>query len=109
VSWHIGSTPVVVRRLGVVEDVAQLLEVSGAQIVGDVVHRLGGEAADRLGLDLEERALGCLERGDTVGGDEPVLGVVGAQREQLGVLERGDLSHAPSLRPPTRPYEAPFS
>ena len=58
VSWHIGSTPpaamlgvlqqverdeaVVGRRLGVVEDGAELREVTGPQEVGDVAHRLAG-------------------------------------------------------------------
>ena len=38
-----GDEAVVVGRLRVVEDAAQLLEVAGAQEVGDVVHRLGGQ------------------------------------------------------------------
>ena len=56
VSWHVGQhaaggdarvlqqlerdEPVVGRRLGVVEDRAQLREVAGPQQVGDVAHRL---------------------------------------------------------------------
>ncbi len=40
--------PVVGRRLRVVDDPAQLGEVRRAQVVGDVVHRLGGQPLDRL-------------------------------------------------------------
>ena len=47
---------VVARRLRVVDDPPQLGEVRGPQVVGDVVHRLGGQQPDRLGLDLEEGA-----------------------------------------------------
>ena len=46
--------PVVARGLRVVDDPPQLGQVRGPQVVGDVVHRLGGQPPDRLGLDLEE-------------------------------------------------------
>ena len=65
-----------------------------------------GERRERLGLDLEERAPRRLEGGHALGGEEPVGRVVGAEREQLGVLERGDLSHAvePTTgHPPRKP------
>ncbi len=58
---------VVPRRLGVVDDLAQLGQVGRAQVVGDVVHRLGGQPLDRLGRDLEEGAAVRLERRDPLG------------------------------------------
>ena len=91
--------PVVVGGFGVVEDVAQLLEMARAQEVRDVVHCLGGEAADRFGLDFQKGAVRCVEGRHSLCADEPVVGVVGAQREQLGVGERGNLGHTPRLRP----------
>jgi hypothetical protein len=42
---------VVVAGLGVVEHVAQLLQVAGAQEVGDVAHRLLGDERECLGFD----------------------------------------------------------
>jgi hypothetical protein len=74
VSWHIGRTPPaamlaflsrssatnlsLLRRLGVVEDLAQLLR--GAPGAGSgrcrAWRRLGEQGRQRLGLDLEERA-----------------------------------------------------
>ena len=53
---------VVRRRLGVVEDRAQLGEVAGPQQVGDVEHRLLREQRQRFGLDLEEPPAPGLER-----------------------------------------------
>ena len=63
---------VVAGRLGVVDDLAQLGEVAGPQVVADVVHRLLGEPPDRLGLDLEEGAPLDLDGGHALGGDQPV-------------------------------------
>ena len=69
VSWHDGRTmpaddvgvlqhvegdeAVVRRRLGVVEDRAQLREVAGAEEVRDVAHGLGGEPRQAGGVDRE--------------------------------------------------------
>ena len=53
---------VVRRRLGIVEDRAELGEVPGPQEVRDVVHRLAGEQRQRFGVDLEEAAAAGLER-----------------------------------------------
>ena len=58
---------VVVRGLGVVEDVAQLLQVPGPQQVGDVDHRLPGQQRQRRRLDLQRRPPRHLERGHPVG------------------------------------------
>ena len=118
VSWHIGSTPPAATaaflsrsvatkrsfgaRLGVVEDVAELLEVGRAEEVGDVAHRLGGQLPDRLRLDLQERPLGCVEGRDALGRDQPVRGVVVAQRQQLGEGEIVvNISHGSTLRATT--------
>jgi len=45
-----GDKPVVVARLRVVEDVAQLLQVSRTQLVGDIAHRRFGDQRQRLRL-----------------------------------------------------------
>ncbi len=113
VSWHIGSTPpaetqalrsrsvrdeaVVRRRLGVVDDRAQLGEVRRAQQVGDVADGGAHQRGQRRGRDLEELAA---ERGDVdqVAYREvetAVLGGVGAQGQHVGVVELG---HAVTIR-----------
>jgi hypothetical protein len=43
-----GHEAVVGRRLGVVEDRCAAGQVAGPQVVGDVVHRLGGQGGERL-------------------------------------------------------------
>ena len=88
-----GDEPVVARGLGVVDDPAQLGEVGGAQVVRDVVHRLGGQRADRLGLHLEEGPTVDLDGADALGRDQPVGGVVGPGRQQVGVAELGLDTH----------------
>ncbi|MGX1314227.1 hypothetical protein RKD24_004346 [Streptomyces calvus] len=92
---------VVGRRLGVVDDAAQLGEVGRAQVVLDVVDRLLGELAQRLRLHLEEGPAVGLEGGNTLGGHQPVGGGVLSHGEQIGVLELRHLAHS-SLdgRPP---------
>ena len=87
-------------RLGVVDDLAQLGEVRGPQVVGDVVHRLGGQPLDRLGRDLEEGLPVDLEGRDPLGRDQPVRRVVLAGGEEVGVAELGFVRHERSgLRP----------
>jgi hypothetical protein len=78
---------VVVGRFGIIEDLGELFEVAGAQVVRNVAHRFGCQAADCLRFDLEERSLWCVERRNALRGDEPVLGFVGPQREHLGVVD----------------------
>ena len=85
---------VVGAGLGVVDDAAQLGEVGRAQVVRDVVHRLGGERAQRLRLDLEERTPVGLEGADALGGHQPVGRGVLSQGEQIGVRK---LWHRPFL------------
>ena len=84
---------VVAGGLGVVDDLAQLGEVAGSQVVADVVHRLLGEPPDRLGLDPQEGAAPDLHGGHPVGGDQPVrrlrLTVGTGGREDVGVVELG--------------------
>ena len=103
---------VVPRRLGVVDDLAQLGEVRRAQVVADVVHRLAGQALDRLGRDPQEGLPVGLEGGDALGRDQPVRRVVGAGREEVGVAELGLGAHAPQITPVVprrgpRAYPAP--
>jgi len=84
---------VVAGGLRVVDDLAQLSKVGGPQIVGDVVHRLGGQPLDRLRRDPQERLPVDLERGHPLRGDQPVGSVVRAGREQVGVEELGSRRH----------------
>ena len=82
-----GDEAVVVARLRVVEDLAQLGQVIGPEEVGDVAHRRRGERGDRLGLDLQEPTGRRVERGDAVRRDQAVRRGVRRQREHLRVLE----------------------
>ena len=83
---------VVGRGLGVVEDLPELLEVPGSQVVGDLVHGQGGEPGQHLGLDGEEPVSAGGEAADAVRVDQPVGGLVGAEREQF---REGELGHRP--------------
>ena len=98
---------VVVAGLGVVEDVAQLLQVARPQEVGDVAHRLAGEPGDGRRVDLQHGAERRLDRAHALGGDQAERRVVVAQGEQLGELELGGSSHGekptPAPRPPPKP------
>ncbi len=47
--------------------------------VGDVAHRLAREEGEGLGLDLQERLPGSLERAHVVGREEAVRGLVLAE------------------------------
>ena len=63
---------VVAAGLQVVDDPAQLREVGGPEVVGDVAHRLGREQPQHLGADLEEGPAVRLEGADPLGGEQPV-------------------------------------
>ena len=69
-----GDEAIVVGRLRVVEDAAQLFEVTGAEEVGDVVHRLGGQRGDRRRVDREERPERRVDGAHALGRDQSVLG-----------------------------------
>ena len=76
------------RGLRVVDDLAQLGEVRGPQVVRDVVHRLRGQQPQRLGLDLQEGPAVGLERCDTPSVVTSRYGVSSAPGgEQVGVAE----------------------
>src|SRR5690606_28109956 len=81
---------VVGGRLRVVKDPPELRPVRGTQQVRDGAHGGLGEQPQRLRLDLQEPPPVRLERRDPVGGQEPVVGVVRAEREQVG---EGELRH----------------
>ena len=87
-----GDEPVVVGGLGVVEDVAQLLEVPGPQQVVDVADGLERDGAQHLGLDGEEAAARRLDHLGAVEVEPAPLGagVVVVDREQLG---EGEVRH----------------
>ncbi len=88
---------VVRRRLGVVDDRAQLGEVRRAQQVGDVADGGAHQRGQRRGRDLEELAAECGDV-DQVACREvetAVLGGVGAQGQHVGVVELG---HSVTIR-----------
>ena len=74
---------VVARRLRVVDDPPQLREVRRPQVVGDVVHRLGGEQLDGLWRHPEEGLAVGLEGRDAFGGDQSVRRLVRPDRQQV--------------------------
>ncbi len=92
VSWQLGSTPpaaidafrkqlegdepIVVRRLGIVEDRSQLCQVTGPQEVRDVAHRLGCQQGQDGRIDLEELASRGFDGAHAVAGEKAVRGVV---------------------------------
>ena len=79
-----GDEAVVARRLGVIDDAAQLGEVGRSQVVADVVNRLGREPPDRFGVDAQEHLAVGLERADALGGHQAVRRRVGAVRTVAG-------------------------
>ena len=86
--------------LWIVEDLAQLREVSGAQQMGDVVEGFGREPHERLGLDLQDLAPARANHPDEVPPELAIGGRVLAEFEQLLEAESG---HASTLRVVTRP------
>ena len=86
---------VVGRRLRVVEDLAQLREVPGAQQVGDVVEGRRRELHESLGLDPQDLAPARANHPDEVPAELAVGGGVLAELEELLEAEFG---HASSLQ-----------
>ena len=84
-----GDEPVVGRGLGVVDDRAQLGQVRRPQQVLDVLHRLADECGERGGVDLEERPARGLDDGAGRQRQAAVVGLVRAERKQVGVVEAG--------------------
>ena len=107
VSWHIGSTPPAETQAFCSRSVAtnrsfgdasgsstidaQLGQVRRPQQVLDVVHRLAHDRGDGGGVDLEEGAAPELRSFDEAARrkiEPPVGGVVGAQGQDIRVVER---------------------
>src|SRR5216683_1483613 len=63
-----GDEAVIVRRLGVVEDVAQLLEMAGAQEMLAIDEALLRQEGERLGVDLDDALALEAGRRDIVAG-----------------------------------------
>jgi hypothetical protein len=84
-----GDETVVAGRLGVLEDVGELLQVARAEEMRDVRHALLRDEAERLGLNLEHALAHHLVHADVIGRDlapGDVLGLGGL--EELLVRER---------------------
>ncbi len=80
---------VVSRRLAVVEDVAQLLEMAGAQQVGDVVECRSRQQGERLRIDCQHVLAVELGGADMVGRELAVGRGVRSRREHLWNWELG--------------------
>jgi len=80
---------VVAAGLGVIQDGAQLAQVTGPQQVGDVPHRLPREHREHARPHLKEFPAERQPPPDPVLRQEPVLRGIGAQRQQVGVGELG--------------------
>ena len=95
-----GDETVVGRRLRIVEDVAELLQVAGTEQVRDVAHRLLRQQREDLGLDLHEAALWRVEGGHTVCGQSAVRRVVLADGQQVlvGVVRHAGHGIGPHAR-----------
>ena len=88
--------PIVARGLGVVEDRADLRQMTGAQVVVDLEHRGRRELGDRRGGDAEERPRRGLDLLDPLGGEEAIVGRVGTEGEDVLVLEVSHLRTLPN-------------
>ena len=64
---------VIRRRLGIVENIRELLQVTWAQQVRDIHHRSRCQEPERLGLDLQHLLATDLKYGDVVGRQLPKL------------------------------------
>ncbi len=85
-----GDELVVVAGLFVVEDVAQLLQVRGAQVVRDVVHCGLGEQGQRFGRDLQELPpIGTIHHFDALCRQQAVRGLVLPRRQHVFIPELG--------------------
>ena len=62
-----GDETVVRRRLGIVQDLGELVEMAGAQEMVDVDHRLLGQQANRRAVDRQDLAAGKGLDADAVG------------------------------------------
>ena len=61
--------------------------VRRAQEVGNILDGFIGEQAKRFRRNLQERAITELMGGDALGGEEPVLRLIGPEGEQIGIRE----------------------
>ena len=85
---------VVLTCLGVVQDLGHLFVVGAAQHEADIVESLVGHARQGLGGDLEYLVSLELADGDTLLGQQIILGIVLAQLEHGGVPELWCLCHS---------------
>ena len=84
-----GDETVVAGRLGVLEDVGELLQVARAEEMRDVRHALLRDEAERLGLDLEHAPAHHLVHADVIGRDLAPGNVLGlGELEELLIRER---------------------
>jgi hypothetical protein len=95
---------IVRRRLGILEDAAELRQVARTEEVRDIAHRLVGEACQRGGVDGQNTLTTERVLSDPRAIELPVRRRVRAVREH--VLE-GELGHAAELRTRVATVTAP--
>ena len=78
-----GDEAVVVRRLGILENLGELLEVARAEEMGDIPNRLGGQRDQRLGIHLQDLPAIDLDGFDEVALDAAVFRVIRSEFEHL--------------------------
>ncbi len=77
-----GDEPIVGARLGVGQDVRQLLQMPGSEQVLDRCDGLEGQDSQGFGFHLQELAPGGLDHADPLACHEAVRGVVRTQGKQ---------------------------
>lgn len=89
----VGHESVVVRCLGVLENVGQFLQVGGTQVERYVGVSLAGEKRQSFGIDFEDFAAVTFDHFHVLFGEQAVLGGVFAQRKRLLILEFRHVSY----------------
>ncbi len=86
-----GDEAVIIRRLGVVEDVAQLLEMAGAQEMLAIDEALLRQEGERLGVDLDDALAREIGRGDIIAGQLAIGRRIRPVREDVVEVRLGHL------------------
>ena len=83
----IGDEAVVVGGFRIVDDIAYLPQMAGAQQVRDVAERLESELGQRLRLDLEDRGSLEIRQSHVIAGQLAIGGIVLGEGKHVAVSE----------------------
>ena len=84
---RVGDEFVVVGSLGIVEDLAEFLQMGGAQVEGDIVVGLLGQQFESFRVDFQDAASVALDDLDIVFGQQSILRIVPFDRERFLIDE----------------------